>query len=150
MDWREVSVAEWRVALPCKPSVYERRVPLAGASLTMRLQACQAGGATWSVADLEVDDATRIAPALLALRDAARANLDGQVIDDRAWAPRGWTPAGDARRIVLSGRLPDGRETRQWIAMAAVGTRVVQLVVMGAAPVADDVEMFFESARVPP
>ena len=150
LDWRQVRAGPVAVDLPCRPSVYERRLPLAGAQPALRLQACSAAGVTWAVADAELEDPARVTPALVQLAQASSDNTAGRRVRDDAWHAAGAPPNPQARRIVVEGRLPDGRGVRQHAVVFAVATRVVQLSVVGSVPVDEDVDTFFASVRVSP
>ena len=150
MDWREVRAGAVVVTLPCRPSVYERKVPLAGAPTALQLQACSAGGATWALADADLADPALVTSALQQLNQAMADNTAGRVLRDEAWQPTGATPNPQSRRIGVEGRRPDGRPVRQHSVAFAVGTRVVQVSVVGDAPAEDDVDALLASVRVTP
>lgn len=150
MDWREVRAGPVAAALPCRPSVYERRVPLAGVSAVWRLQACSAGGATWALGEADLADPALVTAALGQLLAAAAENTAGQRLRDEPWRMSGATPNPQARRISVRGTRPDGRAVEHHAVVFAVGTQVVQLSVVGDAVSPDDVDAMFGSARVPP
>jgi hypothetical protein len=61
-NWRDVGFEGTPVAalLPCKPDRGERTVPLAGAPRQMVMAGCEAGGATFTVAVVTVQDAAQV------------------------------------------------------------------------------------------
>lgn len=61
-NWRDVAFDGAPVAalLPCKPDRGERTVPLAGAPRQMVMAGCEAGGATFTVAVVNVQDIAQV------------------------------------------------------------------------------------------
>jgi len=152
LDWRELRLAGSGVTLllPCRPSAQVRSVQLAGRSVQLSLQACSAGGQTWALAFADVGDPAVLAPALDALRAAAQANLgatDGQTLP---LAVPGATPNAASRRVLLNGKLPDGKAVQEQVAVFTHGTLVFQATVLGESLPADGVETFFGSLRFSP
>jgi hypothetical protein len=62
-NWRDVAFDGLPVSalLPCKPDRATRTVPLAGAPRQMVMAGCEAGGATFTVAVVTVQDASQLA-----------------------------------------------------------------------------------------
>jgi hypothetical protein len=62
-NWRDVAFDGLPVSalLPCKPDRATRAVPLAGAPRQMVMAGCEAGGATFTVAVVTVQDASQLA-----------------------------------------------------------------------------------------
>jgi hypothetical protein len=62
-NWRDVTFDGLPVSalLPCKPDRATRAVPLAGAPRQMVMAGCDAGGATFTVAVVTVQDASQLA-----------------------------------------------------------------------------------------
>ncbi len=150
LDWRQVRPQDWGLALamPCRPSHQVRQVPLAGPAVELGLLACSADGHTFAVASADMSDPSRVGPALRALGEAARVNVQGTVEDDRAAEVAGMTPQAAARHWRLRGRLPDGTQVREQVMVFAHGLRVFQASLVG--PVADEVRAkpFFESIEL--
>jgi hypothetical protein len=65
LNWRDVTFDTLPVTalLPCKPDRGERSVPLAGANRQMVMAGCEAGGATFTVAVISLDDSAQLAQA---------------------------------------------------------------------------------------
>jgi hypothetical protein len=151
LDWRQLHPEGWglSVALPCRPASHARQVPLAGAPVQLTLLACSVDGHTFAVASADLGDPARVGPALQALAAAALANVDGTLEGEQPAAVPGMTPHPGARRLQMSGRLPDGSAVREQVLVFALGMRVFQASVVG--PQADDprVRPFFDSIVVP-
>lgn len=138
------------MTLPCKPSTQERRLRLAGESVSLSLHACTAADQTWAVAHAELADPARVGPALRELRASAAANLDAVVVKTLTLAVPGATPNPASERVVLLGRLPDGRPVQGQVAVFVYGKRVYQATVMGSAISGDAADTFFTSLRAGP
>jgi hypothetical protein len=150
LDWRE-----WRppgsgvvLQLPCKPVPQARKLRLAGVPVQLALHACSAGGQTWALSYADVADPARVGAALNELRASALANVgaaQGQAI---TWLMPGATPNEQSGRLLLQGRLPDGKAVQEQVAVFAIGTTVLQATVIGESLPADGIENFFGSLRV--
>ncbi len=150
LDWRQFQPDGWplQLAMPCKPVDQQRSVPLAGATVALRMLSCSADDHVFAVASTDVGDPARVAPALQALAAAAKANVRATVADEQAAQVPGMTPQAAARRWRLRGQLPDGRPVAEQLQVFAHGTRVFQASVIGTT--ADDARVapFFDALRV--
>jgi hypothetical protein len=151
LDWRQVRSdgAQVQALFPCKPKTVAREVALVGAKVRMVLAACEAGGHTWALAHADMTDPARVGPALAELRAKARGKLQGPAgtAAPRPLAVPGATPNEAAARERLQGRLPDGREVIQHLAVFARGTVVIQAVALGAGLPDDAADTFIDSLR---
>lgn len=157
LDWRQVrpDAAGIEVLFPCKPDSHARQVSLAGQGVRMTMYACTAQGHTYALTHADLGDPARVRPALSALRAAASANLQGTETLDRELNVPGMTPYAEARRLDVTGRLPDGTPAVQQMAVLARGTMVYQLSRVGP-PAGRDTnadqeaaESFLGSIRLP-
>lgn len=150
LDWREVRPAGTAVVatLPCKPNVSSRTVQLAGQPVRLSMLACKAGDATWALAAADVAEPARVGPALMALRESTRANLQGQVMEAATVSVRGATPNEAQGRVRVDGRKQDGSAASAQFVVFSHGTQVFQAIVMGARRSEPAAETFFESLRV--
>jgi hypothetical protein len=151
LDWREVRPEGSGVVavFPCKPSTDTRTVTLGGARVRMLLTACSAGGATWALAHADVEDPSRVTPALAALRAASEANLAAPAEHARPLQVSGMTPNPQTARVRLAGKLPDGEAVTLEAGYFVKGTRVFQVTAMGAQLGGESVATFFDSLRLP-
>ena len=151
LDWREVRPDDGALValMPCKPDRRVRQVALAGSAVALQLLSCRADGTVWALTTAEVGDAARVGPALDALRQARRANLEGREVDVHPARAADPAAAASAQRFTVEGRRPDGRPVREHALQFAHGTRVVQLAALGGAPSADALETFFGSIGFP-
>lgn len=154
LDWRAVRPVETAASLlmPCRPSEQVRQVALAGEPRRLSLLVCTAGGQTWGFAHADLGDPTEVGTALEALLAAAAANIQVDPQDAAAQAVAitvpGATPNDANRRVVLSGRMPDGTPVQSQVAVFAYGTVVHQATVLGPAAGQGDADTFFGSLRV--
>lgn len=152
LDWREVrpSGSDLVALFPCKPASHARQVALAGAPVRTTLYACSTGGATWAISFADVQDPARVAPALVALRQAAAGNVGAAVGKSLDLRVAGATPNPEAGRSVLNGRYPDGRVVQMQSAVFARGTVVYQATALGERLDADALDTFYSSLRLSP
>lgn len=152
LDWRQLRPEGWglALALPCKPASHERQVPLAGAPVALQLMACSAESHTFAAASADLADPARVGPALLALGQAARANLQARIEDQRAARVGGMTPHPQARHWRLRGQLPGGQPVVEEVLVFAHGTRVFQVTLFGPQAGETLVRPFFDAVEVLP
>lgn len=150
LDWRQVKPGglELEAMFPCRPATLSREVPLSGRRVVMVMHACAAGGSTFAVGALTLDDVRDVGPALVSLRDAAARNLGGGAASTQPVQVPGMTPQEQAVRVTLAGHRPDGSAVVEHIALFARGARVYQAMVVGDQPEADAVSTFFNGLKV--
>lgn len=150
LDWRQLRPEGWglAVALPCRPATHTRQVLLAGSPVELTLMACSVEGRTFGIASAELGDPARVGPALTALGDAARANVQGEVEAERPAQVGGMTPSPAARQWRLSGRLSDGRAVSEQVLVFAHGSRVFQATLVAAQPDDALAKAFFQQIEV--
>ena len=152
LDWRELRPPGSPLLLlfPCKPSALQRAVPLAGHSVTLTLHACAAGGQTWGLAMADVADPARVVSALAALNASAAANIGAAPSTAATFVVRGATPNPGSQRLLLQGKLPDGKQVTLHTAVFTHGTQVFQASVLGEQVSAATADTFFDALRVQP
>jgi hypothetical protein len=146
LNWREARPEGTALQLlfPCKPKTETRSVPLAGAPVEMSMVGCEAGDSAFALAHADVGEAARVGPALAELQQALASKVRAPT-EAVAWpGPAGSTAAARWR---VTGPVPDGRTLRQEAVFFARGTRVFQVVAMGAKLPADAGDTFFESIQ---
>jgi len=151
LDWREIKPTQGgslSFVLPCKPTVQERSVELAGQRVALSLQACAAGGVTWGLATADLQDPARVGPALAELAAAAAANVQGQPATEREAKVPGATPNPGSRHLQITGRQPGGKPLVMHVAVFAHGTRVYQATALGEQVPAEAADTFFGALRI--
>jgi hypothetical protein len=152
LDWREVRPEGSGLVglMPCRPSVYERKVQLAGPPVPLSLNACSADGLTFALAFADVGDPARVSAALAELRATALANVGADAPQVLPLGVPGATPNPASARLLAAGRLPDGKAVQEQVAVFSHGTRVFQATVVGARVSAEVADNFFGGLRLAP
>lgn len=153
-NWREVPVGESLVALlPCKPDRAERSLPMGAATVPVDMAGCEAGGATFAVAQLPGGDAAQAEARLAAWRQAARGPWTGAQFAETPWslpraatAPAPW--ALDVTDAAADGRPAEAR--LRWFAGpdGRGGLTLYQAMVLGRPSSADAAQTFFDGLRL--
>ena len=151
LDWREFVPAGSGVvaSFPCRPYRHARRVQLAAASPQMEMLVCEAGGATFSLAFVDVADPASVGATLTELRTMALRNVQGGAPQLAPMQVSGMTPNEAAVRMAAAGRLPDGAPVRSHAAFFTRGLRVYQATVIGTEPPLAAVQTFFDALKFP-
>ena len=151
LDWREFMAEGSGVvaSFPCRPDRYARRVQLAAASRQMEMLVCDAGGATFALAFVDVADPASVGAALAELRSIALRNVQAGAPQLAPMKVSGMTPNEAAVRLVAAGRLPDGAPVRTHVAFFTRGLRVYQATVIGTEPSPASVQTFFDALKFP-
>jgi hypothetical protein len=152
LDWREFVPAGSgiKVAFPCRPGQQARSVEIAQSQARMEMFACAAAGNTFAVAFVDLDDPARIPVALAQLRTSAQRNLGATQSTLTPWQMAGMNATPEALRLSATGRMPDGAVVQEHAAFFARGRRIYQVAVVGGAPDAQAVDVFFSSLAFPP
>jgi hypothetical protein len=151
LDWREVRPegSPVRLMMPCKPASHARTVSLADRRVEMSMYACTAGDVTYAVAFADMTDPAAVTPALAELARSARANLRASdSAASSAVSVPGMTPNAQAAQWRIDGRLPDGRQVQEQVALFAHGTRVHQATMMGSRIDTEARDTFFSGLAV--
>jgi len=114
----------------------------------MTMHACAAGGSTYAVGALTLDDVRDVGGALTSLRDAATRNVGAVAGEAQTVGVPGMTPHAQAARLTLVGHRPDGTPVVEHVAVFARGPRVYQATVVGDRPEAEAVSVFFAELRL--
>lgn len=133
LDWRQMRPDGWGLTLdmPCRPASQTRAVPLAGPPVELTLLTCRVGEHTFAAASADLADPARVGPALLALGQAAKANVQGRIDREQAANVKGMTPHAAAQHWWLTGRLPNGQAVVEQVLVFAHGPRVFQVTLIG-------------------
>jgi len=152
LDWREVRPEGTGLSalFPCRPDRHERDVRLADMPARMQLHACDAAGATFSLAVVDAAMPSRVEPVLAALKASAAANIGGAAPRIEPFAPPGATPNPGSALLHVAGRLPDGRAVTMHAAFFVHGLRVFQATAVGAALADETLQSFFGATRLAP
>ncbi|HSV52015.1 MAG TPA: hypothetical protein VLJ57_07855 [Burkholderiaceae bacterium] len=154
-NWREArfDAADLTALLPCKPDKAERPVLLGTQQVTLQMQGCDTGGATFAVARVALSDAGQAGQALAQWKAATLANMRAATVQEAAFVPPGAIALPQSLRVAASGYRPDGRAVSAHAAWFA-RTRGNQIDLFHIALYADRVDpevssTFFSGIRFP-
>jgi hypothetical protein len=152
LDWREVRPEGSGLLglMPCRPSVYQRSVRLAGSAVPLSLNACSADGLTFALAFADLGDPSRVSAALAELKASALANVGAGQPEALVLKVEGATPNPASARLRVAGRLPDGKGVEEQVAVFSQGTRVFQATLIGPQLPAEVADTFFGGLRLAP
>lgn len=149
LNWRlvEPEPGGLRALLPCKPDHASREVPLLGDARSLRMAGCEADGALFAVAVLDLADApARLGEAQQQWREAVLRAM-------RAAAPARPLAVGSLRLpaadspppvwLAAEGRRPDGDPVQAQALWFARGTRLYHAVVYARRLTPEMTEPFF-------
>ncbi|MFJ3056950.1 hypothetical protein [Herbaspirillum sp. NPDC087042] len=148
-NWREASDngAHFVVLLPAKPASVTRSVDLDGPRVDMSMTAAEVDGLTFAVGTAELPDAAAANRALEAMRTALLNNIGGQAQGAPTWPGK---TDGFARSLDIDAHgVARGRPLRLVARLAAKGTRVYQILIVGDEKTITDenIETFFSSFK---
>ena len=151
LDWRTARPDGGAIELlfPCRPVHDARHVRIDGVDTAMRMDACHADGATFSLAVADAADASRVAPLVHALRASAVANIDGVASELPFAVPRA-TPNALSGRLHITGHLTDRPHMIEETVFFVRGSRVYQATVLGETLQTDAADVFFASIKASP
>jgi hypothetical protein len=150
LDWRRVRPAGFdiEVMFPCRPAALTRELVVAQRRVEMTMHACAAGGSTYAVGALILDDVRDVDAALGELRAAAARNIGAGAGEGQGLQVPGMTPHPQAARVTLAGRRPDGTALVEHLGVFARGPRVYQAMVVGDRPDVEAVSVFFAALKL--
>ncbi|WP_076997914.1 hypothetical protein [Variovorax sp. KK3] len=153
-NWREVPIADDGLValLPCKPDRATRSLPLGpGATITVDMAGCEAGGATFAVAHATADDAAQAERWMNAWRAATRSQLVGRSVAEVPATLLRASPSPAPVRLDVQdapGSPPPAHML--WFAQQRAGKiALYQATVLGRPESADALTTFLEGLRLP-
>ena len=155
LNWRTVRMdgAPLRMLLPCKPDQAQREVRMAGQALTLSMQGCDAGGATFAVSHVLVADTAQAATVLAFWKTAVLAHLHAVDAQEASFVVPGAWQVPQSVRLQAGGRGADGASLAlqaAWFARVdAAGVHVFHAVMLAQRPMPEAAETFFASIAVP-
>jgi hypothetical protein len=152
LNWRQAPLGGLTFSLPCKPDKAERAVPLAGRTLPLAMQGCEAGGALFAISRAQVGDATAVPAVLQAWRVSALAALRAEPGADRnveAPSYAGLPGLASAQWLQVSGQRPHGGAVQAQLGWLVLGSDIYHLAVYADRLDADMTEPFFTDISTP-
>lgn len=153
-NWRDIRLDEAPLTalLPCKPDRGNRTVPLAGASVELRMVGCEAGGATFAVSQTRLHPGAPAAEALAQWRAATLGNMRARDVLQKPFQPPGSLALPQSVQLTASGQRADGRPVQAravWFARPAPeGIWLFHAVVYADAVDAEAADTFFGGLRL--
>jgi hypothetical protein len=150
LDWREIRPEDSGVIamFPCKPKLFARQVPLAGAKVEMRLASCMAKDTTYAIGYANVVDPGQVTRAIEQLRGAAAVNIGAAPAGGVAWSVSGMTPNPLAEKVVMTGHDAEGKPIHEQAVFFVKGLRVYQATMVGPVLDPEAAETFFGGLKL--
>ena len=154
-NWREVRLEEAPLTalLPCKPDRATRPVAFEAGTLTLHMQGCEAGVATFTLASAEVGNAAKLASTLDLWQRSTLARMRAATSQRTPFVLGGASPLVAPFLVTGSGSAPDGSPVSVRAAYFARGTQVFQAAIYAKgtpASLQEDVsDSFFSGLRLP-
>lgn len=153
-NWRTVTDAGegYTIELPAKPTIDERGVDIAGATLPMHVRAARTQGAVFAIAaiDLPRDDAPLREAVADALRSALARNVGASPVEHAIQVPLDGGAAVPGAELIVTGKAGQSRDQRTihaWI--VGRGRHVYQAAIVSEhTPPQEQVEQFFGSLKL--
>jgi hypothetical protein len=156
-NWREVPIdggAELVALLPCKPDRAERALPLGDQSVSVRMAGCEAGGATFAVAQARAADTQQAQLWLAAWRSQTQAQWAGGQIAESPGSVL--HAAGSPAPLRIDASRESAKAEKQqmrllWFAhlQRDGAVSLYQAMVLGTPSAPEAVQTFFEGLRLP-
>lgn len=111
LNWRSVRSDRHalQMLLPCKPDKGSRDIPMAGATVALDMQGCEAAGATFAVSHVHLADPLRADEALAGWKSASLANWHASAVQELPFALPGSAAQPPGLRLQALGQRADGR-----------------------------------------
>lgn len=151
LEWRTVPLPELalEVSLPCKPERAQRNVELAGQTVEITMQSCEAGGNTFAVACAALAQPSSAGAALAHWRAAVLAAAQAKNAKDKPFQPDGALGLPQSARTQATGVLPSGGAMHleaAWFARVDQSTvTVCHAMVYGSELPRASADVFFEA-----
>lgn len=152
-NWRAAGFETSPLALllPCKPDKAEKMVPLGGSPTRLSMLGCDAGGATFAVAQADLADASTAAQVLAQWQGLTLANMQAKAesVQQLPIKVPGASPVPPPVRVAAVGQRADGTVVSGQAAYFAQGNQIFQAVIYAPRIDPDVAETFFASFRLP-
>jgi hypothetical protein len=148
-NWREIRIepTPLKAMLPCKPDKGARTVPMAGRDVSLEVQGCDTGGATFAVLHADIGDAARLGEVLAQWKTATLLNLKSEASREAAFRPPGALGLRESLQVVASGKRADGSKVESHAAYFARGSHVFQAVIYSSELKPEIAEVFFSGLK---
>jgi hypothetical protein len=151
LNWREVRPEGTRLALllPCKPDKAQKNVSLLSPVTPMSMLGCDAGGATFAVAVVQLGDARHAGPALALWQSGTLVNMKANLALVQSHPLK--LPGADTLPapvlVTAQGQRADGTAVSGQAAYFAQGGQAFQVVLYADRITPEVAETFFSSLK---
>ena len=147
-NWREVQLETgMQGLLPCKPDQTQQAQTLAGRTIQIQMQGCEAGDALWALASADLG-ASALYPEI---QQAWQAGLQKALQSDVAARAQPYKIAADPGEpgiaVSLAGRSPDGKPLQARALWFLRGQRIHLAVVYAQRITPEMLETFWDNVR---
>ena len=149
LNWRETRIDDTALValLPCKPDHGARQIQFASQAFDMHMTGCDAGDASFAVAQVKLNPGVSPARLLAQWRDASLATLGAPDFRERALDKSEAALPGGSLLVSANGRRPDGSAVQMQGVWFASDDRVYQAVVYAEKFTPDMTEPFFSGLK---
>lgn len=155
LNWRDVrpTKAPLQALFPCKPEEAERRLPIGEQTVLMRMLACEADGATFTLAYADINQAPRLGEVLEVWRTATLRQAKAAPTTGVPFLPKGALGLSQSTKVVARGEKPDGSAVTIHAVWFAQGSTVFQAAVYSSSRSADThlsaADTYFSGLKLP-
>lgn len=150
-NWREVQPegTQLHLLLPCKPDKAQKMVALGGQPTTLSMLGCDAGGATFAVAVVDLADMTQAAPVLAVWQNLTLANMRAVPGSTQVLTLKipGASVVIPVSALQAQGQRADGTAVSGQAAYFSQGSQLFQVVLYAPKISPDVAETFFSSLK---
>lgn len=150
LNWRQVrtDAASLSLLLPCKPDRARKAVPLGTQASTLSMVGCEAEGATFALAVLDLAPDTESAKVLLQWQSLTLSNMRAASHTQALIKIAGAASEPAARRVLAQGQQADGRAVQSQAVYFARGAQLFQAVIYAPSISAEAADTFFGGIRL--
>ncbi len=151
LNWRDVRFdqAPLVALFPCKPEQGVRLVSLASKEVTMTMLGCDAGGATFTLAYADLQDATMTGAVLGQWKQATLGSMRAQAASERPFLIKGASVLPQSVHAEARGSRQDGTAVAAHAVWFAAGSLVYQAAVYADTVSPTVAETYFAGLRLP-
>lgn len=150
LNWRQVrtDAASVSLLLPCKPDRARKTVPLGAQASTLSMVGCEAGGATFALAVLDLAPDTEATQVLLQWQSLTLSNMRAASHTQAPVKIAGAAAEPAARRVVAHGQQADGRAVQSQAVYFVRGAQLFQAVIYAPRISAEAADTFFGGIKL--
>lgn len=131
LNWRDVRPAQAPLSalFPCKPEAAERRLPLGDKEIVVKMLACEADEAVFTLAYAELKPDVKQGDLLDLWRTATLSQMKAKTPTQVPFTLEGALPLPQSSRLVAQGSRPDGQPLAVYASWFVVGSVAFQAAI---------------------